>query len=161
MKNLNYGFGKTKFGKAVVCFSKYDIYFLEFYDCKEEALKSLKKVFKDETIVQDDKKSQKLLDEIFIENRSFNLKFKGTPFQEKVWKELLKTKKGELLTYLDIAKKIDNQKAVRAVANAIGANKIAYLVPCHRVIRKDDKLGGYKWGIPRKKAILEFERKFI
>lgn len=83
----------------------------------------------------------------------------GTEFQKKVWKELLKIKRGEVATYKDIAKRIGKPKVVRAVANAVGKNKLAPVVPCHRVVRSDGKLGGYsgKGGIKTKLKLLKSE----
>jgi len=83
----------------------------------------------------------------------------GTDFQKKVWNELLEIKKGEVITYKDIAKRIGKPKAIRAVANAIGKNKILIDVPCHRVVRSDGKLGGYsgKGGIKTKLKLLKSE----
>lgn len=78
----------------------------------------------------------------------------GTPFQKEVWKELQNIPSGTTCVYQDIANKIGKPKAVRAVANAIGANPIAILVPCHRVIRSDGNLGGYRWGKELKKKLL-------
>jgi len=83
----------------------------------------------------------------------------GTPFQQKVWKEVCKIPYGKTRTYEEIAKRIGKPKSVRAVANAIGANTLAVVVPCHRVIRKDGSLGGYRWGIPKKKKLLLQESK--
>jgi AraC family transcriptional regulator of adaptative response/methylated-DNA-[protein]-cysteine methyltransferase len=81
----------------------------------------------------------------------------GTPFQQKVWKELSKIPSGQTRTYAEIAKKIGKPTAVRAVANAIGANNLPVIVPCHRVIRSDGGLGGYRWGIAKKKKLLAME----
>ncbi len=81
----------------------------------------------------------------------------GTPFQQKVWGELLKIPKGKVCTYEYIARKIGNPKAVRAVGTAIGKNNLPVIVPCHRVIRKDGTLGGYRWGIEKKRKLLESE----
>jgi methylated-DNA-[protein]-cysteine S-methyltransferase len=67
----------------------------------------------------------------------------GTPFQQRVWRELLKIPKGSVTTYASIAKRVGKPKAVRAVANAIAANPWPLRIPCHRVIRSDGKLGGY------------------
>ena len=84
---------------------------------------------------------------------------KGTKFQIKVWKYLITIPKGQLRTYLDVAKAIRRPKAVRAVANAIGKNPYAPKVPCHRVIRSDGRLGGYSGlgGIKTKKKLLKLE----
>ena len=84
---------------------------------------------------------------------------KGTKFQIKVWNYLKTIKKGNVLTYSDVAKGINKPKAVRAVANAIGKNPYAPKIPCHRVIRSDGSLGGYsgKGGKKTKKKLLKFE----
>lgn len=83
----------------------------------------------------------------------------GTPFQQKVWQAALQIPAGTTLSYHDLAHKIGKPSAFRAVANALGANKISYFVPCHRIKRKNGDLGGYAWGIERKKALLAFEAK--
>ena len=84
---------------------------------------------------------------------------KGTKFQVKVWKYLKTIPKGEVRTYLQVAKAINKPKAVRAVANAVGKNPYAPRIPCHRVIRKDGSLGGYSGvgGIKTKKNLLKSE----
>ena len=81
---------------------------------------------------------------------------KGTKFQIKVWKYLKSIKKGQIRTYLQVAKAIKRPKSVRAVANAIGKNPYAPKIPCHRVIRSDGSLGGYSGpgGIKKKKKLL-------
>lgn len=83
----------------------------------------------------------------------------GTPFQKKVWHALCDIKKGEVITYADLARRIRKPKAVRAVANAVGKNPFAPEVPCHRVVRTDGTLGGYsgKGGVKTKKALLKDE----
>lgn len=86
-----------------------------------------------------------------------SLLVRGTNFQINVWRALLDIKDGQLATYADIATKIGVPKAVRAVGTAIGANPIAYAIPCHRVIRQSGELGGYRWGLTRKHAMLAKE----
>jgi methylated-DNA-[protein]-cysteine S-methyltransferase len=83
-------------------------------------------------------------------------KLKGTPFQKKVWKALLGIKKGDTITYKEVAKKVGKPKAVRAVANAVGANPMPITIPCHRVVRSDGALGGYsgKGGVKTKRLLL-------
>ncbi len=81
----------------------------------------------------------------------------GTPFQVQVWRALLEISFGETVSYTDIAKKVCTAKAVRAVGSAVGRNPISYLIPCHRVLRQTKALGGYHWGLTRKKALLAWE----
>ena len=83
----------------------------------------------------------------------------GTNFQQMVWRELLRIKKGQVISYKELAKRIGRPKAVRAVANAVGQNKLAPLVPCHRVIRSDGSIGGYSapGGIETKIELLKSE----
>ena len=81
----------------------------------------------------------------------------GAPFQIKVWETLLTLPSGHVTTYSDIAERIGNPKAVRAVGTAVGRNPVSWLVPCHRALRKSGELGGYHWGLPVKRAMLAWE----
>lgn len=86
-----------------------------------------------------------------------DLHVRGTNFQIKVWEALLRIPPGNVVPYEDIARRIRVPRAVRAVANAVAHNPVAWLIPCHRVIRKSGALGGYRWGETRKKALLAWE----
>jgi AraC family transcriptional regulator, regulatory protein of adaptative response / methylated-DNA-[protein]-cysteine methyltransferase len=85
------------------------------------------------------------------------LDIRGTAFQQRVWKALQQIPLGSTATYSDIANQIGMPKAVRAVAQACGANALAVAIPCHRVVRNDGSLSGYRWGVERKRALLERE----
>jgi AraC family transcriptional regulator, regulatory protein of adaptative response / methylated-DNA-[protein]-cysteine methyltransferase len=85
------------------------------------------------------------------------LDIRGTEFQQRVWKAVQQIPAGSTATYSDIAKKIGMPNAVRAVAEACAANVLAVAIPCHRVIRTDGALSGYRWGVERKRALLESE----
>ncbi len=82
---------------------------------------------------------------------------RGTTFQKQVWQVLQKIPYGETCTYKDIANQINKPKSVRAVGKACGANQIALIIPCHRVVKNDGSLGGYRWGIERKQKLLNQE----
>ncbi len=100
------------------------------------------------------------LNEYFEGKRKFfsiPLLFAGTEFQKKVWKELMKIPYGENISYMKLAQRIGNPKAVRAVASAVATNPISILVPCHRVIGSDLSLTGYGGGIPAKQWLLDHE----
>jgi AraC family transcriptional regulator of adaptative response/methylated-DNA-[protein]-cysteine methyltransferase len=87
------------------------------------------------------------------------LDIRGTVFQRRVWEELRRIPRGETRTYRDIARAVGAPAAVRAVGSACGANPVALVVPCHRAVRTDGGLGGYAWGLARKKKLLALEKK--
>lgn len=84
---------------------------------------------------------------------------KASPLEKAVWGALLQIPRGTTCTYTEIAQSIGRPKAVRAVASAVGRNPISILVPCHRVVRLDGTLGGYRWGLDVKRSLLEHERR--
>lgn len=85
----------------------------------------------------------------------------GTPFQKHVWQELIQTPYGTTLSYRQLAEKIGNKKAVRAVAGANGANAISIIIPCHRIIGSSGELAGYAGGLRAKKSLLKLEKKLF
>lgn len=103
---------------------------------------------------------QSQIEEYFAGTRTefdIPLKFSGTDFQEGVWKQIAAIPQGETLTYSEIAHRIDKPKAARAVGNACGNNPIPLIIPCHRVLASNGKLGGYSSGRDTKRALLDFE----
>lgn len=92
-----------------------------------------------------------------LKNFDLNIKIIGTEFQKMVWNELVTIPYGTTLTYLQLSKKLGNEKAIRAVAAANGANAISIIVPCHRIIASDGSMQGYAGGISTKKKLLELE----
>ena len=104
--------------------------------------------------------TMKQLEEYFAGKRTiFELPFdlEGTPFQQRVWQELLKIPFGKTRSYMDVARALGDVKAIRAVGTANGSNRIAIIIPCHRVIGSDGSLTGYAGGLFRKKWLLDFE----
>ena len=96
-----------------------------------------------------------------IENPSLGLDLpldvRGTAFQQRVWRALRATRAGSTVSYAEVARRIGAPRSVRAVAQACAANPLAVLIPCHRVVRHDGALSGYRWGIERKRALLTLE----
>lgn len=106
------------------------------------------------------KRTVKELDEYFSGKRkkfTVPLDLEGTPFQKRVWQALLDIPFGKTISYKELAKNIKNEKAIRAVGGANGKNPVSIIVPCHRVIAADGKLGGYSDGLPKKIKLLEME----
>jgi len=85
------------------------------------------------------------------------LDMRGTAFQRRVWQALRKIPAGKTVSYAELARRIGSPKSVRAVGQACGANTLAVAIPCHRVVRTDGSLSGYRWGAERKQALLERE----
>jgi AraC family transcriptional regulator, regulatory protein of adaptative response / methylated-DNA-[protein]-cysteine methyltransferase len=158
---INYSFSETIFGNVIIASTKKGICYLAFYEDKNEAFEQLRKVFPNALYEQLSDIHQANALSFFSKNRddtnSIRLHLKGTPFQIKVWEALLKIPMGQLSTYSSIAKSIDNIKASRAVGSAVGDNPVAFLIPCHRVIRSTGEFGHYHWGPVRKTAMIGWE----
>ena len=91
------------------------------------------------------------------QNTGFQLFVKGTNFQVNVWRALLRIPEGSLISYKQLAQLTGNPAAVRATASAVGANPVSYLIPCHRILRSSGELGGYHWGVERKRAMIAWD----
>ena len=129
----------------------------------EEYLQQMQQTYTSAKFVVNNPHLQSIVEGLFKpENYStltpINILLSGTPFQVKVWNELFKIPFGQTTTYDAIAIKLDDKKASRAVGTAIGQNKIAYLVPCHRVVAKNGKLSNFRWGVERKRQLLTWEQ---
>jgi AraC family transcriptional regulator of adaptative response/methylated-DNA-[protein]-cysteine methyltransferase len=162
--NIEYGFSPTPFGLCLLATTGRGICYLGFVsqDRPSEALKHLKKTWSGAAFSENPSKTQTLVGSIFSKERQdgarpFNLLLKGTNFQIQVWKALLSIPEGWVVSYQDVAAYVGSPKALRAVANAVAINPVAYLIPCHRVIAKSGKTHGYRWGAVRKKAIIGWE----
>lgn len=154
---IYYGIHDTPFGQALIATTDRGICALHFLDA-QPAIASLQTEWANAELIDDCQVTQPLIDQIFSSrNQPLTVLVKGTNFQVQVWRALLRIPAGGLTTYQTIAHLIDRPRAVRAVGSAIGKNAIGYLIPCHRVIRESGALGGYRWGLDRKAAILAWE----
>ena len=153
-----YGFYPSPFGECCLAFSEEGIYTLTFPESRETGIEDLKRQFPGTKFVQNQEQVEFLGSQIFIVGAEVVLFPIGTPFQLSVWAALQTIPKGETTTYSQIAELIDRPKAARAVGTAIGANPIAFVIPCHRVIKSDGSLGGYRWGVACKMEMLKYER---
>ena len=166
--DILYSLEDSPYGTAVIASKADEICMLAFADSEtelESAINRLRRMFPHRELVEASTDShQKAATclrgeaaEITRNDLPFRLNLKGTPFQMAVWKALLEIPCGSRSTYSDIAREIGRPKAVRAVGSAIGRNPVAYFIPCHRVVRSDGALGGYHWGVERKRMMLEWE----
>lgn len=152
-------------GPLVAGANQHGVCMLEFTDRRmlETQFKTLKKLFKVPLVPGSNDHLAQLKEELeayFQGNlRRFKVKlsFPGTPFQQKVWGELLKIPYGETRSYQDMAQAVGSSKAVRAVGTANGKNRIGIIIPCHRVVNKNGNLGGYGGGLRRKEFLLNLE----
>lgn len=160
---IEYGVHPTPFGEALVAVTSRGLCGFLFLGSGGEkaALAQLKRDWPKAEFVPNPSATHEVVQKIFQPSKSRkNLKvlLKGTPFQVKVWEALLKIPEGCVTAYGDLAEKIGKPLASRAVGSAVGQNNIAYLIPCHRVIRETGVLGEYRWGSARKKALLGWEQ---
>lgn len=158
---IHYSYAETPFGNIMVASTEKGICHMAFADDEKEALKVLQQHFPNARYKQMVDLAQQKALYIFTHDWSrldeIRLHLKGTAFQLKVWETLLKIPMGQLSTYGAIAEQIEQPHASRAVGTAIGSNPVAFLIPCHRVIRSGGSFGGYMWGPVRKAAIIGWE----
>lgn len=132
-----------------------------------EAIQKARLLWPGADIVYDEESTAHWVDVVvqYLSGRELESEIKlllvGTVFQLSVWSALMEIPFGELVSYKDMAKRVGRPSAFRAVGSAIGRNKVAILVPCHRVIQSSGDLGGYAWGLPVKRALLDEERKGV
>ncbi|TGV04301.1 bifunctional helix-turn-helix domain-containing protein/methylated-DNA--[protein]-cysteine S-methyltransferase [Flavivirga rizhaonensis] len=159
--SINYSFAESPFGNIIVASTKKGICYMAFFEDKRDALLKLKNDFPKASYNQVVDITQQNALFIFQNDWSklnqIKLHLNGTPFQLKVWETLLKIPMGNLSTYGSIAKEIGSPKASRAIGTAIGNNPVAFIIPCHRVIKSTGDIGGYMWGHTRKSAIIGWE----
>ena len=157
---IRYGFHTTPFGNAFIAITAKGICKFVFIDeeTKPELLDSLQREWPQADYIEDDNGTAATVQAMFHRQTAsaspVSLLVRGTNFQIHVWRALLKIGEGQVACYGDIARIIGKPKAARAVGTAIGANPIAFLIPCHRVIQQSGKSGGYRWGETRKHAML-------
>jgi AraC family transcriptional regulator of adaptative response/methylated-DNA-[protein]-cysteine methyltransferase len=156
---VRFGFAETPFGRWLCAENERGICHLEFGD--GESLEGLREGWGAARLVRDDGAAERVTKEVFSEHqrkegplRAF---VRGTEFQVRVWRALLRIPTGALVSYGQIAEAIGKPSASRAVGAAVGANSLAYLIPCHRVIRETGVIGEYRWGNVRKRAMVGWE----
>jgi len=159
-----YGFHPTPFGHCLLAVTARGICHFAFVQNGQRtpALKLFKKKWENAKITVAPAKTRALIEQIFnpLKNgkpQPLHLLLSGTNFQIKVWEALLQIPAGAVASYEDIAARLGMPQASRAVGNAVAQNSIAYIIPCHRVVRKLGEFGNYRWGAARKKAMLGWE----
>lgn len=162
--DIYYGIHPTRFGKCLIGITQNGICHLSFALGEDvtSCLNTLKSRWKGAAIRQDQTKvTSELINKIFgssDKSPRINLYLRGTVFQLQVWNALMMIPRGSLVTYSDLADYIKRPKAIRAVSNAVASNPISFLIPCHRVIRKNGDFHNYRWGMERKIAMIIVER---
>ncbi|MCI1187400.1 methylated-DNA--[protein]-cysteine S-methyltransferase [Hymenobacter sp. DH14] len=158
---IRYSFGESPFGHYLVASTDKGICKLVFADDEDAAVAELRLEWPQATFMAEKTAAHaqvaRFFAREFMSADRLHLHLKGTPFQLKIWESLLRVPEGQRCTYSQLADAADNGAAVRAAGTAIGANPVAYLIPCHRVIRGTGELGQYRWGASRKAALLGWE----
>jgi AraC family transcriptional regulator of adaptative response/methylated-DNA-[protein]-cysteine methyltransferase len=162
--SIEYGIHNSPFGNCIIAITERGICSISFIpNNPDTSIEELKKEWENASIRNNQKRTKEFAEIIFNTSKRRNLKLlvKGTKFQIKVWEALLKIPFGSITNYQVIANNIQNPGAVRAVGSAIGNNPVAYVIPCHRVIRREGLIGQYHWGADRKAAIIGWEKTIL
>ena len=161
---ISYGFHPSPFGECLLSVTERGICGLGFIAAggRAQTLRDFQSRWPEAHWEENTRLTKPYISRIFggeerYGNRPITLVLQGTNFQIKVWEALLKIPMGSVVPYEDLAVTVCSARAARAVGGAVGKNPIAFLIPCHRVIRKAGGIGGYHWGTTRKKAMLAWE----
>jgi AraC family transcriptional regulator of adaptative response/methylated-DNA-[protein]-cysteine methyltransferase len=161
---LGYTFAKSPLGKVLVAATERGVSAVYLGDAEAKLLAELRDEYPRAEIAPATDSFQRWVREIVLrtEGRQPHLELpldlQATAFQRRVWKELQRIPRGRTRTYSQVARSLGQPRAVRAVARACATNPVSIVVPCHRVIREDGNLAGYRWGLSRKEKLLEQER---
>jgi AraC family transcriptional regulator of adaptative response/methylated-DNA-[protein]-cysteine methyltransferase len=167
-ETIAYAFRNTALGPLLMAATERGVCFAQFGKSEQSLIEQLKGEFPKAMVRESDATQSPALDawiaalEAHIDGSAprpdVPLDLRGTAFQIRVWRFLLNVPEGDLLSYTEVASGIGAPKSVRGAASACAANRIAILVPCHRVLRSDGGLGGYRWGLERKRVLIDHER---
>jgi AraC family transcriptional regulator of adaptative response/methylated-DNA-[protein]-cysteine methyltransferase len=162
--NITYAVSQSYLGWVLVAATDIGLCAIDFGDLPYALEERLFPQFPKARFIKDDSHFSRVISEVlsYLESpqKGFDLPLDimGTAFQRQVWIALRQIPSGATISYSDLAKNIGKPRAVRAVANACASNKIAAVIPCHRIVRSGGDLGGYRWGIERKRQLLEREK---
>lgn len=157
---IAYGFGVTPFGRVIVGTTARGLCHLRFVDEDDDALLELRADWPLARLQRNDHVADEAIAHLFSVHaveRPLHLLLRGTNFQIKVWEALLQVAPGQAVSYQTLAGMAGNPRAQRAVGSALAQNRIALLIPCHRVIHENGTVGQYRWGSERKEALLAYE----
>ncbi|MCC2615320.1 methylated-DNA--[protein]-cysteine S-methyltransferase [Aestuariibacter halophilus] len=170
-QNIHFAVRQTVLGNVIMAATERGVCYVHFGEHYGDLLSALHQEFPQASLIASPLSSEPLLDgwisalDSHLRNNTrlpdIPLDLQGTAFQISVWRFLARLKPGQTLSYGELARAIDKPGAHRAVANACAANKLAVLIPCHRVLRGDGALGGYRWGASRKQQLLSQEGQSI
>ena len=160
---IRFAVGECSLGSILVAATDKGVCAIQFGDDPEALVRDLQDRFPKARLIGADPDFERVVAAVvgFVEapaqGLDLPLDMRGTAFQQRVWQALRKIPAGATASYAEIARRIGEPKAVRAVAQACASNAIAVAIPCHRVVRTDGALSGYRWGVARKRALLELE----
>jgi AraC family transcriptional regulator of adaptative response/methylated-DNA-[protein]-cysteine methyltransferase len=157
-----FGFTDSPFGTALFAETERGLSHLSFVDAGQSAAAEagLRATWSRATFKRNDDRARELAETLWkpsAQTSSLSVQVTGTNFQLKVWEALMTLGARQTTTYTEVASAIDAASSVRAVGNAVGSNPVGYLIPCHHVLLRSRALGGYHWGVDRKRAMLAWE----
>ena len=160
---IRFAVGECSLGSILVAATDKGVCAISIGDDPDALVRELQDRFPNAALIGGDKAFERLVARVvgFVEaparGLDLPLDVRGTAFQQQVWRALRKIPAGSTVSYRELAGRIGSPKATRAVAHACAANAIAVAIPCHRVVRADGSVSGYRWGVARKRALLDRE----
>ena len=164
---IRFAIAECSLGSILVASSEKGVCAILMGDDPEALARDLQDQFPKANLIGGDDRYEKLVAKVvgFIEAPGIGLDLpldiRGTAFQQRVWKELQRIPAGKTVCYSEVANRIGSPNSARAVAQACGANALAVAIPCHRVVRNNGNISGYRWGVDRKRALLARERMMV
>jgi AraC family transcriptional regulator of adaptative response/methylated-DNA-[protein]-cysteine methyltransferase len=161
--NIKFTLGQCSLGAISVATSDHGVVAIAIDDDEDELARRVIKQYPNAQYIRDETLLAQVIQLVEMPTLScdFALDIRGTAFQQRVWQAVREIPAGQIVSYADIAVKIGAPAAIRSVGAACASNRIAVAIPCHRVVRRDNSLAGYRWGAARKRLLLDREKELI
>jgi AraC family transcriptional regulator of adaptative response/methylated-DNA-[protein]-cysteine methyltransferase len=159
---IEFGWGMSPVGHAFIAWDSVGVRYLSLAGQDRPQLLNdrahdLVQTWPSSTLVENASQAARLIDRIFEQRCPLPVVLQGTEFQRRVWRELVRVPSGQIAAYSDLADRLQMPGASRAIGGALAANRIAYLIPCHRILRKNGEIGQFRWGVAVKAGLLQWE----
>lgn len=157
--SIDFGWGESPVGVALMAWDDIGVRYLSLAPNQSgDGLLDLRSQWPTATLVDRSDKARRLIGNVFDQGCALPVALQGSSFQRRVWRELVAIPRGQVAAYSELAAQVGSPRAARAVGSALAANRIAFLIPCHRILKKNGDIGQFRWGASLKEGLLQWER---